>query len=60
MSDTIKIRVYVGTKFVGSEDEQIVEVDREEWEDMSDSQQEKYMREIMFEMISWGYDPVED
>lgn len=59
----MKIEVYVSSGFVGATSKQVVEIDDEELEGMSDRERdsyiEKFAQEVMFNMIEWGWDPVE-
>lgn len=59
MDDMIKVKVYVSTRFIKSQDETEVEVDRDLWEAMNDSERNEYMLDVMFEMIDWGFYEVE-
>ena len=59
MSDTVKIRCYIHTNKVGSECTDIVEIDREEWEDMDEGERDEYLQECAFQMMEWGYEEVE-
>ena len=45
MSDTIKIKLYIDTGFAGCKHEDVAEVDRAEWEAMSDEDREKHLQE---------------
>jgi hypothetical protein len=56
--DTVKIRVYVHIKFIGSEDSTVVEFGREYWEGMNDVERNDACFEALFELIDWGYDEV--
>ena len=55
MSETIKIKVYARTDYVGSECHDIVEFDKEEWESMSSEEQEEEMKDYAMNFIEWGY-----
>ena len=52
----MKIKVTVSTDKVGSDDYTIIEVADDETEEMIEEQS----REAMFNMISWGYEKMED
>lgn len=52
----MKIRVFVETNKVGSECEEIVDVD----DDLGPNALEETAREVMFNMISWGFERVKD
>ncbi|WP_323016383.1 hypothetical protein [Castellaniella sp.] len=56
MSGIIRIKVEVSTNKVGSDDYNIVEFDRDEWNALTDAQREQYCREVMFEMIEWNWE----
>ena len=51
MSEYVKIRLYVGTGFAGCDHEDIYEYPREEWEVMTEEQQEKTLRELAMEYL---------
>ena len=58
MSDTIKIKIWVSTNMVGSKCERTIEVDAEEWKEMSESERDDYIHEEIFVnsfMVEWGY-----
>ena len=52
----MKVKVYVSTRYVGSKSEDIIEIDDEEWADMSDREKDEVMQEAMFDLIEWGYE----
>lgn len=56
MSEKVKIRVYASTNRVGSKNETTIEIDAEEYAGMSEEAIEETCREVMFEMIEWGYE----
>jgi hypothetical protein len=64
MSDMIKIRLYVGTGFVGCNHEDIWEVRRDWWEALSEDQKEKELdqmgMEFAFSYIDVGASVMED
>lgn len=49
MSDTVRIKIHVGTGFAGASHEDIYELSREEWEEMSTQQQEELLDELAIE-----------
>lgn len=55
----MKLRVTVKTRNVGSQVTTLIEIDREQWNDMSESEREEFMLESMFELIEWNYEEVE-
>lgn len=59
MSERIKIRYFVETNKVGSRVERFVEFDKEDWDEMSESEKDEMMQEYMFELISWDYKVIE-
>ena len=59
MSDTIKIKVFVRTNKVGSKCEDYIEIDREEWEAMSDNEKDDCCQDVAFAMFEWGWHEVE-
>lgn len=60
MDGMIKVKVYVSTRFIKSQDETEVEVGRDFWGAMNDSERKEYMLDVMFEMIDWGFYEVEE
>lgn len=58
-TDKITIRVYARTSKIGSDSSTELEFDREEWESMSEEEREDSAREAMFELIEWGFEPIE-
>lgn len=56
----MKVKVYVSTGYVGSKKEDVVEIDDEEWTDMSENERNDYFLEVMFEMINWGWEPLDN
>ena len=54
-----KFRVYVSTNKVGSESETDLEIDDEDFKNMSEKEFEDQMREVMFEMIEWNYERID-
>lgn len=49
MSDTVKIKLYVGTGFAGAKHEDIYEHPRDEWEAMTDKEREEMLDELAVE-----------
>lgn len=47
-----KIKVWASTKYVRSEDYEVIEVD----DDVTPDEIEEIAREAMFELISWGWE----
>lgn len=58
MSDTIKIRVWVSTNKVGSMCEDFLEVDRAEWEAMSETEKDEMAMDVRNNMTEWSYEEV--
>lgn len=56
MSESIVITVYARTNKVGSDSTRELEFDRDEWEGMSEDERQAACRDVMFEMIEWGWD----
>ncbi len=50
MEDTIKIRAGIKTTKVGSNTEDIIEIPKEDWENMSDLEKDKEILDSVFEM----------
>jgi hypothetical protein len=46
MSDTIKIKLYLYTGFAGAKHEDIIEVERDRWESLSQEEQERELDEM--------------
>lgn len=53
---TIKIKVWVSTNKVGSLCEDTIEIDREEWQSMSDEEQADMCSRIVWKMAGWGWE----
>lgn len=63
MTDTVKIRMTLSTRYVGSKVEEVEEIDREEWESMSGRQQDSLIEELYNDFLSnnnYGGVTVED
>lgn len=56
MSEKVKINVYVSTSRVGSKNETTIEIDSEEYVEMDDFEIEEMCREVMFDLIAWGFE----
>ena len=52
MSDTIRIKVHVGTGFAGANHEDIYEVEREWWESLTKEQQEKELDQMAVDYLN--------
>lgn len=52
MSKPVRIHMSLATTYVGSKVSETVEIDREEWESMDETQREKYMDELYSQFIS--------
>lgn len=52
MSDTVKIRMSLATRYVGSEMTDTIELDREDWEALSEDDKEKMLEEIYMNFLS--------
>jgi hypothetical protein len=59
MSDMIKIKVSISTNRVGSECVDYLELLREEWDAMSEEEQEDIRRDVAFNVIDWHWEEVE-
>lgn len=55
MNEMITIQIYIGTRKVGSECKDSFEIEREIWEEMSESEQEELCKEAAFGMMEWGF-----
>lgn len=59
-----RFKVSVSTNKVGSRCEREFEVDDEDLEDLNEQEHDalvdEYARDVMFDMIDWGWDRVED
>lgn len=56
----MKVKVWLKTNLVNSERYKIIEIDDEEWNDMFDAEREDVCREVMFEMIDWGFEELKN
>lgn len=54
--DDVEIIVSVSTNKVGSKCEETIAFDREDWESMSEQEQEEVCRDEIFQMIEWNYE----
>ena len=56
----MKVKVYVRTKIINSKTEHVIEVEKEEWDEMDDYKKDRYILDYIFqnEMIEWGYEEV--
>lgn len=54
---TIQFKMYVSTRYIGSESSDIgeIEIDGTETEEQIESMIEEYTRDWMFDQIEWGY-----
>lgn len=59
MSEKVKIKVFVSTNKVGSKTERIIEVDRDEYDEMLPLDIEDMCKEVMYDMIIWDFEVVE-
>lgn len=59
MSNKIKIEYNIKTDIYGSDCSDVLEFDRQEWESMSEEEQEEIMSDAAFERIEWDYREVE-
>ncbi len=50
MNDVVRIKIHVGTGFAGASHEDVYEIPREEWEEMSPQQQEELLDELAIEL----------
>ena len=55
MSETIKVQYMIRTSKISSDCEDIIEIDNEKWESMTEDEQEEYMKEHAFDHIEWNY-----
>jgi predicted DNA binding CopG/RHH family protein len=55
MTDMVKITYFIATDKAGSRCSGVEEFDRDEWEAMTDAEQEAAMREVAFEHLDWSY-----
>ena len=52
MGDKIKIRMYIGTGFAGCNYEDFEEIDRSEWEAMTDKERDDYLDQAATDFLS--------
>jgi len=55
MKDIIKVEYSISTNIYGSTCSGILEFDREEWDEMDESEREEIMRDAAFDNIEWEY-----
>ena len=58
MSGTVTIHYWIRTDKQGSECADTLEMDKAEWESMTEQEQEEYMREVAFDSMEWNYGEV--
>lgn len=56
----MKLKFYMETNKVGSRSETVIEVDDEEWSDLSEAERDDYAKEMFWDMAlarlgDWGY-----
>ena len=49
MSSVVRIRLHVGSGYAGADHEDVVEIDKEEWESMSEEQQNSLMDDLVID-----------
>ena len=52
MNDTVKIRMTLSTRYVGSKVEETEEIDREEWQAMSKNERDSLLDELYNEFLA--------
>lgn len=52
MSKLVKIRMSIATRYVGSEDVEIAEIDKDEWDQMTEEQREECMNELYNDFLA--------
>ena len=53
MSDKVRVKYSIMTNKVGSECEDVLEFDREDWDSMSETDHEEEMKQAAFEEMEW-------
>jgi len=53
MSDKVRVKYSIMTNKVGSECEDVLEFDREDWDSMSETDHEEEMKQAAFEEVEW-------
>lgn len=56
MSGKIKVRIWAMTNRVGSKSHRTVEVDREDWESLSDLEKDSALQDEIWNLIEWGWE----
>lgn len=51
----MKVKIVVAIGLVGCTREKTIEVDDEDWAEMSDIEREECCKETMFDMIEWSW-----
>ena len=59
MGDTVKVQVWNSTNKVGSECKDTIEIDREEWEAMTDDEKDDACQDAAFNYLDWGWKVIE-
>jgi hypothetical protein len=60
MSDIVKVKYSIQTNRVGSECAEVLEFEREDWEGMTEDEQESEMRNAAFGEMEWYYEVLTD
>lgn len=56
MGEIVTVRVWVRTNKNGSECEDEFDVDRAEWDGMTEDEREEMARQVVWNMAEWGFD----
>jgi hypothetical protein len=56
----MKVELWACTKYVGSKAKKVIEVDDEEWNELTDDEKEQYMQDEYENsmLVEWGWDEV--
>ena len=60
MSDKVRVKYSIMTNKVGSECEDVLEFDREDWDSMSETDHEEEMKQAAFEEMEWYWEELTD
>lgn len=60
MSEQVRVKVTVCTKKIGSECEDEIEFDREDWDSMSEQEREQACFESVWNMAEWNWREIDE
>lgn len=58
-AEVVKVRYRISTDNVGSECSDVVEIDKEYWDSLTDDGKDAEMKEAAFEHLAWSYEQLD-